>query len=76
MKELKSALVETLPRPEHVVASFSDPQARLSDRCDVVGFRGKKFVSVPKVAEDHAFVLSAYLTKRVAERVLLWPKNR
>jgi hypothetical protein len=76
MKELKSALVETLPRPEHVVASFSDPQARLSDRCRGVGLRGKKFVSVLKVVEDHAFVLSAYLTKRVAERVLLWPKNR
>jgi hypothetical protein len=77
MKELKSALAETLPCPEHVVASCSDPQARLSDRrCHGVGLRGKKFVSVLKVAEDHAFVLSAYLTKRVAEKVLLWPKNR
>jgi len=76
MKGLESAIEETLFRPEQVVESFSDPQARLYYRFYVGTLVGDKFVCVVvKVVGDDAFVLTAYLTDRVKKGVLLWPKD-
>lgn len=75
MNGLEGAIEETLLRPEHVVQSFSDPQARLYYRYYLGTVVGDKFVCVVKVASDDAFVLTAYLTDRVKKGVLVWPKS-
>ena len=76
MKGLEGAIEETLLHPEHVVESFSDPQARPYYRCYLGTLVGDKFLCVVvKVAADDAFVLTAYLTDRVKKGVLLWPKG-
>ncbi len=74
MQGLEEAVEETLARPERVVESFSDPQARLYYR-HYVGTRvGDKFLCVVvKVRDADAFVLTAYLTDKIKQGVQLWP---
>jgi len=67
-------LAETLAQPERVVQSFSDPQARLYYRFRAGTRVGDKFMCVPvKVVPGDAFVLTAYLTDKIKQGVLLWP---
>lgn len=74
MSSMEAEIEETLARPERVVQSFSDPQAKLYYRFyfrTVVG--GKYLCVVVKTLEADAFVLTAYLTDRIKNGVLLWP---
>ena len=74
MASLKDAIGETLARPQRVVASLSDPQARLHYRCYVGTRVGDKYLCVVvKVVGDDAFVLTAYLTDTVKKGHQLWP---
>ena len=77
MAGLESAIEETLARPETVIESFSDPEARLY-YCFYIGTRvGDKYLCVVvKGSRDDAFVLTAYLTDRVKRGVQIWPKKR
>lgn len=77
MKEMTKAVEETLLRPERVVESFSDPQARLYYRFYFGTLVGDKYVCViVKVSSDDAFVLTAYLTDRIKKGVTIWPKEK
>jgi hypothetical protein len=76
MKEMPKAIEETLLRPNCVVESFSDPQARLYYRFYFGTLVGDKYVCViVKVSSDDAFVLTAYLTDRIKRGVTIWPKE-
>ena len=76
MAGLEGAIEETLTRPEKVVESFSDPQARLSYRFYVGTRVGDKYLCVVvKVLGEDAFVLTAYLTDRAKRGVRIWPKE-
>jgi hypothetical protein len=76
MQGMEGAIEETVARPERVVQSFSDPQARLYHR-HYIGTRvGDKFLCVVfKVRGANAFVLTAYLTDRIKQGVLRWPSE-
>jgi hypothetical protein len=75
--ELETAIEETLLRPEKVVESFSDPQARLYYRFYTDTRVGDKYLCVVvKVVVEDAFVLTAYLTDQVKKGVQLWPKEK
>jgi hypothetical protein len=74
MQGMEGAMEETLAQPERVAQSFSDPQARLYYRHYGGTLVGDKFLCVVvKVAAGDAFVLTAYLTDRIKQGVLLWP---
>ncbi len=73
---LESAIEQTLARPETVIESFSDPQARLYYRFYIGTRVGDKYLCVVvKISRDDAFVLTAYLTDRVKRGVQIWPKE-
>ncbi len=66
MVGMEQAIEETLVRPERVMTSFSDPQARLYYRFHPATLVGDKYLCViVKVTAADAFVLTAYLTDRV-----------
>lgn len=76
MASMEAAIAETLLRPEQVVQSFSDPQARLYYRFYFRTMVGGKFLCVVvKTLDADAFVLTAYLTDRIKKGVPLWPGN-
>jgi hypothetical protein len=76
MAEMGEAIEETLLRPERVVESFSDPQAKLYYRSYLATLVGDKFLCVVvKLAGADAFVLTAYLTDRIKRGFPLWPRN-
>jgi molybdopterin synthase catalytic subunit len=76
MAAMEQASEETLLRPEWVVESFSDPQARLYYRFYFGTIVGDKYLCVVvRVAAADAFVLTAYLTDRVKRGVPIWPKE-
>ena len=71
---LQDAIGETLARPEHVIESLSDPEARLYYRYYVGTRVGDKFLCVVvKVVGVDAFVLTAYLTDTMKKGQQLWP---
>ena len=77
MAGLESAIGDTLARPEMVVESLSDPQARLYYRFFVGTAVGDKYLCVVlKGAGENAFVLTAYLTDKVKRGVGIWPSKR
>ncbi len=77
MVGLESAIEQTLARPETVIESLSDPQARLYYRYYVGTRVGDKYLCVVvKVSRDDAFLVTAYLTDRVKRGVQIWPKKR
>ena len=77
MKEMENAIEETLLRPNRVVVSFSDAQARLYYRFYFGTVVRDKYVCViVKVSNDYAFVLTAYLTDRIKRGVTIWPKEK
>lgn len=74
MAGMEPAIVRTLREPAAVVQSLSDPAARLHYRFYSGTRVGDKFLCVVvKVADDDAFVLTAYLTDKIKKGVRLWP---
>ena len=77
MLGLELAIEDTLRRPEHVVESLSDPQARLYYRsCEGTSVGDKYLCVVVKVLAGDAFALTAYLTDTVKKGRLVWPTGR
>jgi hypothetical protein len=76
MVGMETAIEATLRQPIAVIQSLSDPEAHLYYRYYVGTMVGDKFLCVVvKVAEDDAFVLTAYLTDKVKKGVRLWPRS-
>jgi hypothetical protein len=76
MQGVADRIGETLQRPERVLESLSDPQARLYYRMYVATKVGDKHLCVVvKMAENDAFVLTAYLMSKPAGGKQLWPKT-
>lgn len=71
---MEGVIKEALARPERVMQSFSDCQARLYYRLYVGTRLGDEFLCVVvKVVPGDAFVLTAYLTDKIKQGVQLWP---
>lgn len=76
MQGMEDRIGQTLLRPERVIESHSDPQARLYYRMYVTMRVGDKYLCVVvKVTENDAFVLTAYLMSRPAGGRQLWPRK-
>ena len=76
MQGMEDRIAETLLRPERVLESLSDPQARLYYRMYVATRVGDKHLCVVvRMADNDAFVLTAYLMTRPAGGRQLWPKS-
>ncbi len=76
MAGMEVAVEETLGRPEVVVQSVSDPNARLYYRFyPHTRVRGKYLCTVVKLKADDAFVVTAYLTDQVKKGAVLWPQK-
>ena len=76
MQAMEARIAETLLRPEKVLESLSDPQARLYYRLYLATRVGDKHLCVVvKMAENDAFVLTAYLMSRTAGGRQLWPRK-
>jgi len=77
MASLEPAIEETLARPQCVIQSASDDEARLYYRFYVGTMVGEKYLCVVvKVLPADAFVLTAYLTDKVKRGEQLWPSER
>ncbi|MGD9953546.1 MAG: PBECR2 nuclease fold domain-containing protein [Burkholderiales bacterium] len=76
MQGFEDRIAETLRRPERVLESLSDPAARLY-YCFYMNTRvgNKHLCVVVRVAENDAFVLTAYLTARRTGGRQLWPRE-
>lgn len=76
MQGMELRIAETLLRPERVLESLSDPQARLYYRTYVATRVGDKHLCVVvKMADNDAFILTAYLMTKPAGGKQLWPKD-
>jgi len=76
MRGMEDRMGETLLRPDIVLESLSDPQARLYYRMYVATRVGDKHLCVVvKMADNDAFVLTAYLMTTPAGGRQLWPKS-
>ena len=76
LQGMESRIEETVMRPEKVLESLSDTQARLYYRFYIGTRVGDKHLCVAvKVADNDAFVLTAYLVRQLAGGRQLWPKN-
>ena len=76
MKDVEPRIQRTLARPERVIESLSDPQARLYYRLYVGTRIGNKHLCVVvKMLEADAFVVTAYLTDKVKKGRQLWPRE-
>jgi hypothetical protein len=76
MRGMEDRIGETLLRPDIVLESLSDPQARLYYRMYVATRVGDKHLCVVvKMADNDAFVLTAYLMTTPAGGRQLWPKS-
>jgi hypothetical protein len=76
MQGMEERIAETLRHPEKVLESLSDPQARLYYRLYVATRVGDKHLCVVvRMADNDAFVLTAYLMTRPAGGRQLWPKS-
>ena len=75
MQAMEGRIEETLRKPEKVLESLADSEARLYYRLYVATRVGdKRLCVVVKVAENDAFILTAYLMNRPAGGRQLWPK--
>jgi hypothetical protein len=73
MMGIESGIAETLERPESVIRSASDNEARLYHRLYPDTLVGEKpLCVVVKAKEDDAFVLTAYLTDKLKRGEVLW----
>ena len=76
MQGMEGRIEETMRSPESVLESFGDPQARLYYRFYLGTPVGDKHLCVVvRMAENDAFVLTAYLTSKPAGGRQLWPKS-
>ena len=76
MHGMEPRIAETLLRPERVLESLSDPQARLYYRMYVATRVGDKHLCVVvRLTDNDAFILTAYLMTRPAGGRQLWPKD-
>ena len=73
---MESAIAETLARPQKVIQSSSDPQAELCYRYYLGTRVGDKWLCVVvKTLPRDAFVVTAYLTDKPKQGMVLWPPN-
>jgi len=76
MRGMEGRIGETLLHPERVLESLSDPQARLYYRMYVATRVGDKHLCVVvKIADNDAFVLTAYLMSKPAGGRHPWPRK-
>jgi hypothetical protein len=76
MVGIEDKIEETLASPERVVESQSDPEARLYYRfCMGTRVGDKHLCVVVKLAQNDAFVLTAYLVAKPTGGVQIWPKS-
>jgi hypothetical protein len=76
MKDVEPRIEQTLAKPERVIESLSDPQARLYYRyCVGTRIGNKHLCVVVKISEADAFVVTAYLTDKVKKGRQLWPRK-
>ncbi|MBI3372327.1 MAG: hypothetical protein HY017_11305 [Betaproteobacteria bacterium] len=76
MQGMEDRIQETVRRPERVLESLSDPQARLHYRHYLATRVGDKHLCVVvKVADNDAFILTAYLMRQPAGGRQLWPRS-
>jgi len=76
MQGMEDRIGETLLRPERVLQSLGDLQARMYYRMYVATRVGDKHLCVVvKMADNDAFVLTAYLMSKPAGGRQLWPRK-
>lgn len=76
MVGMADRIEETLAEPERVIESLGDPEARLYYRFYLGTQVGDKHLCVVvKMAQNDAFVLTAYLITKPVGGKQLWPKN-
>ena len=76
MVGMEDKIEETLATPERVIESQSDPEARLYYRFYVGTRVGDKHLCVVvKLAQNDAFVLTAYLVAKPTGGAQIWPKS-
>ena len=76
MAGMEDRIEQTLVAPERVIESLSDPDARLYYRYYLGTRVGDKHLCVVvKMAQNDAFVLTAYLVAKPTEGKQLWPKS-
>ena len=76
MRDMERPIEETLLQPERVLQSLSDPQARLYYRMYLATLVGDKHPCVVvKLADNDAFVLTAYMMSTPAGGRQLWPRS-
>ena len=76
MVGMEDKIEETLTRPERVIESLGDPEARLYYRFYQGTRVGDKHLCVVvKLTENDAFVLAAYLVGKPTGGTQLWPKS-
>ncbi len=73
---MEEAIPETLSLPQKVIQSSSDSQLRLHYRYYLGTRVGDKWLCVVvKFGDDDAFVVTAYLTNRPKQRIVIWPES-
>ena len=76
MVGMESRIEETLRSPEQVIESLSDSEARLYYRFYVGTQVGDKHLCVVvKLAQNDAFVLTAYLVNKPTSGRQIWPTS-
>jgi len=76
MVGMEDKIEETLTRPERVIESLGDPEARLYYRFYQGTRVGDKHLCVVvKMTENDAFLLTAYLVGKPTGGRQLWPKS-
>ena len=76
MHGMEQRIAETVRSPQKVVESLSDTRTWLYYRVYLGTRVGDKHLCVVvKVADNDAFVLTAYLTTRPAQGKQLWPRS-
>jgi hypothetical protein len=76
MVGMEAAIDEAVRRPQRVVQSLSDPDARWYYRFYFGTMVGGKYVCVVvKVTNGDAFVMTAYLTDKIKRGNTIWPSG-
>ncbi len=76
MKEMIKFIKETLFRPQQVVQSLSDKDARLYYRFYIGTKVGNKYLCVVvKIVKYEAFILTAYLTDSIKKGEIIWQRK-
>ena len=76
MHGMAQRIEKTVRSPQKVLESLSDPKARLYYRLYLGSRVGDKHLCVVvKVADNDAFILTAYLVTRPTGGKQLWPKS-